>query len=103
MACSRCTLCEALVAESTAVIRCGGGGGGLARDALKNKGTQRRPQKQLDRRLVGGGYCRLQMPWRLALAVRRTAARRTEFQGTGCAIVHLLVPGHARCVFAHPR
>ena len=37
-----------------------------------------RPQKRLDRRLeegakaVGGGYCRLQMPLRLALAVRET-------------------------------
>ena len=41
---------------------------------------QRRPQKRLGRRLeevakaVGGGYCRLQMPLRLALAVRETVA-----------------------------
>ena len=50
------------------------------RDALEGEGPQTRPQKQLDRRLeevaeaVGGGYCRLQMPLRLALGVRGTAA-----------------------------
>ena len=39
------------------------------------------PKKRLDRRLeevskaVGGGYCWLQMPLRLALAVRETVAR----------------------------
>ena len=49
-------------------------------DALEEKGTQRRPRRPLDRRLeevakaVGGGYCRLQMPLSLALAVRGTAA-----------------------------
>ena len=43
--------------------------------ALEGKVPQRRPQKRLDRRLeevakaVGGGYCRLQMPLKLALAV----------------------------------
>ena len=48
------------------------------RDALEGKGLQRRPQKRLGRRLeevakaVGGGYCRLQMPLRLALGVRET-------------------------------
>ena len=47
----------------------GGGGGG--RDVLEGKG-------RLDRRLeevaeaVGGGYCRLQMPLKLALGVRGT-------------------------------
>ena len=40
------------------------------------------PQKRLDKRLeevakaVGGGYCRLQMPLRLALGVRETVAGR---------------------------
>ena len=49
-------------------------------DALEGKGPQRRPQKRLDRRLagvakaVGAGYCRLQMPLRLALGVRETVA-----------------------------
>ena len=44
------------------------------------KGPQRRPQRQLGRQLeevaeaVGGGYCRLQMPLRLALSVRGTVA-----------------------------
>ena len=44
------------------------------------KGPQREAQKRLDRRLeevaeaVGGGYCRLQMPLRLALGVRGTVA-----------------------------
>ena len=47
---------------------------------LPGKGPQRRPQRHLGRRLeevakaVGGGYCRLQMPLRLALAVRETVA-----------------------------
>ena len=51
-----------------------------ARDALDGKGPQRRPQKRLDRRLeegakaVGGGDCRLQMPLKLAFAVRETLA-----------------------------
>ena len=53
------------------------GGGGAA---LEAKGPQRWPQRRLGRRLeevakaVGGGYCRLQMPLRLALGVRGTAA-----------------------------
>ena len=68
-----------------------GGGGSLhklsdhpppppPRDALKGKGPQRWPQRRLGRRLeevakaVGGGFCRLQMPLRLALAVRGTVA-----------------------------
>ena len=52
------------------------------RRARTGKGPQRRPQKRVDRRLqevaiaVGGGYCRLQMPLRLALAVRETVAGR---------------------------
>ena len=47
---------------------------------MEGKGPQRRPQKRLDRRLeevakaVGGGYCRLQMPLKLALGVRETVA-----------------------------
>ena len=49
-------------------------------DAVEWKGPQRRPRKRLGRRLeevaeaVGGGYCRLQMPLRLALGVRETVA-----------------------------
>ena len=52
----------------------------LCRDALEWKGHQRRPQKRIDRRLVEvaegvvSGYCRLQMPLKLALAVRETVA-----------------------------
>ena len=52
----------------------------MSGDALEGKGPQRRPQQRLDRRLeevaqaVGGGYCRLQMPLRLALGVRETVA-----------------------------
>ena len=54
-------------------------GGGSA-DALEGKGPQRRPQRRLDGRLeevdkaVGGGYCRLQIPLELVLAVRGTVA-----------------------------
>ena len=50
--------------------------------ASEGKGPRRRPRKRLDRRLeevaeaVGGGYCRLQMPLRLAVAVRETVAGR---------------------------
>ena len=57
-----------------------GGGGGRPREALEGKGPQRRPQRRLGRRLeevakaVGGGYCRSQMPLRLALGVRGTVA-----------------------------
>ena len=56
------------------------GGGG--RDALEGKAPRRRTQQRCDRRLkevakaVGGSYCRLQMPSRLALSVRETVARR---------------------------
>ena len=70
----------------------GGGGGGErsgdgegtrdppAQGCIRREGPQRRPQKRLDRRLediakaVGGGYCRLQMPLKPALAVRATVA-----------------------------
>ena len=50
------------------------------RYALEGKGPQRRLGRRLGRRLeevaraVGGGYCRLQMPLRLALGVRGTVA-----------------------------
>ena len=52
----------------------------VARDAFEGKGPQRWPQRRLGRRLeegtkaVGGGYCRLQMPLKRALAVRETVA-----------------------------
>ena len=60
----------------------GGGGGWLGppSDALAGKGPQRRPQKRLGRRLeevikaVGGGYCRLRMPLKLALAASGAVA-----------------------------
>ena len=51
-----------------------------ARGASEGKGPQRLPQRRLGRRLeevaeaVGGGYCRLQMALRLALAARGTVA-----------------------------
>ena len=54
----------------------------LQGDASEGEGPQRRPQRRLGRRLeevaeaVGGGYCRLQMPSRLALGVRGTVAGR---------------------------
>ena len=52
----------------------------LARDASEGKAPQGRPKERLNQRLeevakaVGGGYCRLQMPLRLALSVRGTVA-----------------------------
>ena len=54
--------------------------GVLPRDALEGEGSERRPQRRFDRRLqevakaVGGGYCRLQRPLKLAQAVRETVA-----------------------------
>ena len=70
---------------------------GMACDALERKGPRRPPQKQLDRRLeevataVGDGYCRLQMPLKLALAVRGTAAghRLGALEGRGGYLPHL--------------
>ena len=59
-------------------VRLGGRGGGGG-DAFEGKGPRRRPQKRLDRRLeevakaVGGGYCRLQMPFKPALGTQQTA------------------------------
>ena len=68
-------------ANSVGKCHRGGGGWGLPdRDALEGEGPHRRPQRRLDRRLeevaraVGGSYCRLQMPLRLALAVKGTVA-----------------------------
>ena len=65
------------------------GGGGRA--ALEGKGPPRRPRRRLGRRLeevaeaVGGGYCRLQMPLRVALGVRETVAghRLDALEGGG--------------------
>ena len=56
------------------------GKGGGRRDASEGNGPPRRPQKRFGRRVeevakaVGGGYCRLQMPLKLALAVRGAVA-----------------------------
>ena len=56
----------------------GGWGGGQGCIRGKEGRTQRPPQRRLDRRLeetvqaVRGGYCQLQMLWRLALANRKT-------------------------------
>ena len=64
--------------RSSAQSTAGGGGGHTGghraegRHAFEGKGPRRRPQNRLDGRLeevakaVGGGYCRLQMPLRLA-------------------------------------
>ena len=72
----------------------------LPRDALEWKGPQRWPQWRLDRRLeevaiaVGGGYCRLQMPLKLALGVRETAAghRLGALEGGGGLPMHPCPP-----------
>ena len=62
-----------LRAERRGTVLCVWGGG--RSDALERRGPPRRPQKRMDRRLeevaiaIGGGYCRLQMPLRLALGV----------------------------------
>ena len=52
------------------------------RDAFEGKRPQRRPQERLDGRFeevakaVRGGYCRSQMPLKLALGVRGTVAEQ---------------------------
>ena len=79
----------------------GGGAGG--RVALEGKGPQRWPGKRLDRRLeevakpVAGGYCRLQMPLKLALRVRETVAGHRlgalEAGGWGCLPPFQCIPG----------
>ena len=63
------------------------------RDAFERKGPQRRPQKRLGRRSEevakagGGGYCRLQTPFKAALAVRETVpgGRLGALEGGGGA------------------
>ena len=53
----------------------------LPHRCIRREGPQRRPQKRLDRPLgevaqaVGGGYCRLQKPLTLALAIKWPKAR----------------------------
>ena len=58
-------------------VRGRGGLLGAGRDAFEGKGPQRRLGRRLEEvaEAVGGGYCRLQMPLRLAGAVRGTVAR----------------------------
>ena len=68
-----------------------GRGGGLGGDALEGEG----PQRRLDRRLegvaeaVGGGYCRLLLPVKLALAVTGTVAgqRLGALEGGGGGVL----------------
>ena len=70
--------------------------GRASSDASEGKGPQRRSQRRVDRRLeevakaVGGGYYRLQMPLRLALAVRGTAAGHVCSQFCCCFQNHCL-------------
>ena len=91
----RRSLCRRLVpvvsrreAACLCIVLCSGN---RPTDASEGKGPRRRPQRRLGRRLeevskaVGGGYCRLQMPMRLALGVRGTVAghRLGAFEGGG--------------------
>ena len=68
------------------------------RGALEGKEPQRRPQERLDRRLeevakaVAAGYCRLQMPWSLVLAVRETVAGPRGGGGTSPLPMHPCPP-----------
>ena len=68
---------------STAPVSGGGGG-----DASEGQGPQRRLGRRLEEvaKAVGGGYCRLQTPVRLALRVRGTGAgHRLGARGGGPA------------------
>ena len=79
--------------------------GPLPGNALEGKGPQRPPGRRLDRRLeevakaVGGGYCRLQMPLKQALAVRGTVAghRLGALEGG-----RVLPPPPFQCIPASP-
>ena len=69
----------------------------------KGKGPRKRPQRRLGRQLeevakaVGGGYCRLQMPLKLALGVRGTVAgRRLEALEGGGGVPSCPPPPHHR-------
>ena len=116
--CSRGSCRSPWYACAAATRRISGGGRSLApaekegdRDALEGKGPNRLPhRKRFGRRLeevakaVGGGYCRLQMPLRLALGVRgpqkhcfrvrpcHSERRRWLFVPTvACSLVHCKV------------
>ena len=68
-----------------------GGGGEGAGSCIGRKGTSEAAQKRFDRwwkevaKAVGGGYCRLQMPLKPALAITGTVAGRSlgALQGGG--------------------
>ena len=68
----------------------------------RNASEGKWPQKRLDRRLeevakaVGGGYCRLQMPSKLALGVRGTGTwqRPGAAEGGGGGFPGYGIPGH---------
>ena len=66
-----------------------------ARDASEGKGPQRRLGRRLEEvaKAVGGGYCRLQMPLRLALGVRETVAghRLGALEGGGGGLAPALL------------
>ena len=87
---SACSVLAALTVQVPSPCTLGQGRG-TPGDALEGKGPQRRPQKRLDGRLeevakaVGGGYCRLQLPLRLALPVGGTVAghRLGALEGEG--------------------
>ena len=72
--------------------------------AFEGKGPQTQPQRRLGRRLeevaevVGGGYCRLQMPLRLALGVRGTVAghRLGALEGARASLLRRLAAAGRR-------
>ena len=76
------------------------------RDTLEGKGPRRRPQERLDRRLegvveaVGGSYCRLPMPLKLALGVRGTVAghRLGALEGGGYLAAFQCIPDRGTLV-----
>ena len=76
------------------------------RGALKGKEPQRRLGRRLEEaaKAVGGGYCRLQMPLRLALAVRRTVAghRLGALEGGGGDVTQGGYPPPFQCIPAPP-
>ena len=70
-----------------------------SRDALEGKAPQRQPQKPLDRPLeevakaAGGGYCRLQMPLKVALAITAAGHRLGALEEGGLPPPLQCMPG----------
>ena len=91
----------------TCVSEAHGDAYGHARDALEGKRPRRRPQRWLERRseevarAVGGGYCRLQMPLKRALAATETVGGHRPGAPEGGGGVPPPLPTHPWAMRTH--